>query len=70
MGYPPWFNLMGNSMTLEDYLEEHRRALKSVHQQMATLERTATTLLLNINHIKRVQYQQELAKACTKPTQE
>ncbi|QIG70480.1 hypothetical protein PP744_gp017 [Rhizobium phage RHph_N38] len=57
-------------MTLDDHLEAHRRALKDVHKQMESLQRTATTLLMNINHIKKIQLRQELERQCTEPTQE
>ncbi|QXV74696.1 hypothetical protein PP749_gp023 [Rhizobium phage RHEph22] len=57
-------------MTLDDYLEAHRKSLKDVRQQIESLERTATTLMYNINHIKKIQLKQELEGKCTKPTQE
>ncbi|QXV74328.1 hypothetical protein [Rhizobium phage RHEph16] len=57
-------------MTLDDYLEAHRRALKDVHRHMKMLEDHAAALLNNINQIKQTQLKQELEGKCIKPTQE
>ncbi|QIG68758.1 hypothetical protein EVB68_021 [Rhizobium phage RHph_Y2_6] len=57
-------------MTLDDYLEAHRRALKDVHRHMKMLEEHAAALMNNINQIERTQLKEELERQCIKPTQE